>query len=139
MSHRVYCPNCRKRLKVPGERIGTTAQCPGCSHTFTLSSESLVPAESLRYWVRQDGESHGPFSQEELCNGLACGRLARNTLVEIDGVAGCHTLQKLFGLPPAETTRQPIELPAGCRRAFAVLAVLCLSRFLQWLLELAKG
>lgn len=36
MSIAISCPHCGKALKVPDERVGKLAQCPGCMKTFTV-------------------------------------------------------------------------------------------------------
>ena len=36
MAIAVSCPNCGKNLKVPDDRAGKMAKCPGCMKTFTV-------------------------------------------------------------------------------------------------------
>jgi len=36
----VVCPNCRKSLNVPVERLGTVGVCPGCKQRITIPSET---------------------------------------------------------------------------------------------------
>lgn len=35
----VGCPSCGKRLKVPAERVGRNAKCPGCMNTFVITPD----------------------------------------------------------------------------------------------------
>lgn len=73
------------------------------------------PAGSIAYHVSRNGEVSGPFSESELCAGVAKGQFATTDLVHATGQADWQPLEQLLDAlkkKPAEEEPEGDEVPA---------------------------
>ena len=112
MPFKFHCGFCQQRLEVEDDQVGQMLPCPTCSITIEVpnlttleNSPSVSPSELIT--ISRDGETNGPFTQEQIQLLIREGKFTIADYAWREGEADWKTLSDLLGnnFPPVAPTR----------------------------------
>ena len=74
----VVCPHCRGKGKIDDRYEGRKVRCSSCSKAFIARPE---PEKPLKWYLAENREKKGPFSEQEMRDKVAAGEVDGETLV----------------------------------------------------------